>query len=89
MSGGSFDYAYMTIDLFAERLGEKLDNKNFLEPKVLAQLRDIKELAQYMALLMKEVEWFYSGDTTDFTFMDRVKKINTRYLNGEIDDTRN
>ena len=85
MSGGSFNYAYGTVDQFADDLGVRLDefdkadefgDKRYeFEPETLAKLREIERLARYTARLMKEAEWLYSGDTSDASFMKRVGEI--------------
>lgn len=85
MSGGSFNYAYMHTSNFADELGCKLDEfdkvddweqkPNYFEPAVLAKLREIKTLAERAALLMKEAEWLYSGDTGEESFLRRVAAI--------------
>lgn len=85
MSGGSFDYAYGRVDQFADELGVRLDEhdrKNEygetpydFEPATLAKLREIEALARHTAKMMKEAEWLYSGDTSDESFMARVREI--------------
>jgi hypothetical protein len=45
------------------------------EPAVAAKLAEIAALVDYAAKLAKEVEWLYSGDTGEETFMWRVAKI--------------
>ena len=85
MSGGSFNYAYGTVDQFADELGVRLDefdkadefgDKRYkFEPETMSKLREIERLARYTARLMKEAEWLYSGDTGDASFMKRVGEI--------------
>ena len=85
MSGGSFDYAYCRTERFAAELGERLDDPykvdkngyepNFFEAATLTKLREIERLARYVSQLMKEAEWLYSADTSDDSFMERVRKI--------------
>jgi hypothetical protein len=45
------------------------------EPAVAAKLAEIAALVDHAAKLAKEVEWLYSGDTGEETFMWRVQKI--------------
>jgi len=78
MSGGSFDYAYQKVEQFAFDLAYKLDNPNEYDnspPEVIAVLRKIERDVIKTAALMKEVEWLYSSDTGDDTFMERIKEI--------------
>ena len=93
MSGGSFDYAFDRVELFADELKIRLDafdkvdewgeTPNKFEPETLTKLREIEELARYMSRLMKEVEWLYSGDTSDDSFMESVMEIESS--NGRMD----
>lgn len=85
MSGGSFDYAFTKVSQFSEELDLKLRNREKkdtygqklydFEPQVLAKLKEISKLARKMASLMREVEWLYSGDTSEDSFLEEVKKI--------------
>lgn len=87
MSGGAFDYAYSKADAFAYELGNKLDEfdkvndwgekPNSFSAEVMVKLREIQAITTNTAKLMREVEWLYSGDTGENTFMDRVGKIQT------------
>ena len=69
---------------FAEDLRNKLAEQGQVvdgwevgtwEPQVAAKLAEIATLVDYAAKLAKEVEWLYSGDTGEETFMWRVAKI--------------
>ena len=85
MSGGSFNYAYTTVVYFCDDLENKIENNSTVNEfyecygytqDVIDKLKEIKNLAVTIASLMKEVEWLYSGDTGEETFMKRVKVIN-------------
>lgn len=90
MSGGSFNYAFHQVGQFIEELEVKLDNAdkidefgccpNYFEPRVLAKLRNIATMARYTAKLMKEVEWLYSGDIGEDTFMKRIDEICNEFV---------
>ena len=92
MSGGAFDYAYSKADSFAYELGNKLDEfdkvddwggkPNSFSTEVLAKLREIQAITANTAKLMHEVEWLYSGDTGENTFMRRVGDIKASKLDG-------
>jgi len=111
MSGGSFNHAYHYAAGFAEDLRLKLDTwdqpddygdfPNKLEEATRAKLADIAALADFTALLMREAEWLYSGDTSDGSFMRRVASIEAECIHkldtykrncckpeGKIDDER-
>ncbi len=84
MSGGSFDYAYARMHEFAEELRCKLAEQGTIvdgwkigtwEPAVAVKMEKISHIVDYAAKLAKEVEWLYSGDTGEDTFIERVAKI--------------
>ena len=84
MSGGSFDYAYRRMMDFADDLRNKLAEQGQVvdgwevgtwEPAVAVKLEEISHLVDHAAKLAKEVEWLYSGDTGEETFMWQVTKI--------------
>ena len=90
MSGGSFDYAYSKVEFFVDCLEVKLDQHdrvdrfgctpNDYSPVVLDKLRQILLLSRYTAKLMREVEWLYSGDTSEESFMKRVQQIEQGWI---------
>jgi hypothetical protein len=85
MSGGSFNYAYNKVVEFADDLEIKLDQHDKVNeygetpydfsPIILHKLREIEHIARHTANLMKEVEWLYSGDTGENTFLKRISEI--------------
>jgi len=85
MSGGSFNFAYSRVNEFVETLQERLDNieetneygeqPNKFSPEVIQMLREIEQTVRTTALVMKEVEWLYSGDTGEDTFVTNVYDI--------------
>ena len=84
MSGGSFRYAYNHVEQFVEELHNKIDDNDKpnewgdgfgFSPEVLVKLQEAVHIATLSAKLMKEVEWLYSGDTGEDTFLERVAKI--------------
>lgn len=85
MSGGSFGYAYSKVDDFVEQLHERLaraasseDNTEGVGGIDLATARKLEEIVQYVdkaGKLMKEVEWYFSGDNGDESFLRNVRDI--------------
>ena len=76
MSGGSFDYAYSKVNYFVDDLDDRLnDPEEALSPEVMAKLREIKAIAENTAQLMRAVEWLYSGDDGEGTFLRKFKEI--------------
>ncbi len=84
MSGGSFDYAYRHVQDFADALEDRLRRAGVESPdghcefqpslETTAMLQDIAGRARELALLMQAVEWLYSGDTGDESFLDEVAR---------------
>ena len=79
MSGGHFDYSYLRVHQFADELERDLrGDKDWVQgfgPEVLAELELIVNRAREMALVMKEVEWLFSGDTGSDTFIAEIRAI--------------
>lgn len=85
MSGGSFNYAFMSVAQFVDELGVKLDESNeFDDPNVYSELRKIEQLSQLTSKLMKEAEWLYSGDTGEESFMKRVEAIRSEFADVDL-----
>jgi hypothetical protein len=96
MSGGSFRYAYNHVEQFVEELHNKIDDNDKpnewgdgfgFSPEVLVKLQEVVDIATLSAKLMKEVEWLYSGDTVEDTFLERVAKIGGVHLGWQPIDT--
>jgi hypothetical protein len=85
MSGGSFDYAYYKISDFGDSLEAKLlaydpDDWNTefvksLDPSTVALLKQIAKEAQTLGPKARAVEWLFSGDYGEQTFLDVISKI--------------
>lgn len=80
MSGGSFNYAYHHVSSFVYELKNKLDAQQHGEAEkmpdtVLKMLSRISVVAELSSDLMREVEYLFSHDTSEGTFMRRVEKI--------------
>lgn len=91
MSGGSFDYAFTRVNQFADELRIKLENRKKrnewdevcydYSDDVINELTNIKLAAFTLSDLMKEVEWLYSGDISEETFLMNIDEIKQRYIN--------
>lgn len=78
MSGGSFDYAWLRVTKFANDLDERLEDPredDEFQPETITKLREIEKTVRLAGKLMKEVEYLYSGDTGNETFLERVAEI--------------
>ena len=79
MSGGSFNYAYSTVDEFVYQLekfiGENKESEYQYSKEVIKKFEQIIKESERLALLMKEVEWRVSEDTGDDNFLENVKEI--------------
>lgn len=78
MSGGSFNQAWIRAGHFAEGLKELLDHpteEEIFHHETIAKLREIENKVLQAGKLMREVEYLYSGDTGNETFLERVAEI--------------
>lgn len=86
MSGGTFDYAYSRAEVFAEQLEQALreaaaaqpgDEEGPLtfEPAVTAHLHRIALQVRQASALMKEVEWLFSGDNGEESFLRNLAAL--------------
>ncbi len=81
MSGGHFNYAYFHVKDFVETLEKDLGNPSEYEwvgglsKETISALKEIAEEAARMAELMRAAEWLFSGDTSEDTFLDTVKRL--------------
>jgi hypothetical protein len=88
MSGGSFNYAYSHAEEFADKLERKLRDSAeapvrpgdeggpmTFEPAVTARLHHIALQVRQASALMKEVEWLYSGDSGDESFLQNLAAL--------------
>jgi len=78
MSGGSFQYAYTHINLFADELEIKIknnkDDENFND-KTIKELKFVLFQARKLSDSMKAVEWLYSDDIGEESFMEEIHNI--------------
>ncbi len=80
MSGGSFDYVWLRVYEFVNDLAGRIitPNEDF-KPETIAKLREIEKTVRLAGKLMREVEYLYSGDTGNETFLERVAEIERGY----------
>ena len=69
MSGGSYGYNYSTVE--EEYAGRMYD------AEMDALIRDLVPV-------LKAVEWWQSGDTSDDSYRKAVKKFKTKWLSGDV-----
>lgn len=89
MSGGYFcdcGYDYYKVARFADELEEEIQDKkdeyghsyNF-SPEVIeclkAQLSKMRKIAE----IMRHIDYLYSGDHGEDSFMERVKEVEAKY----------
>jgi alanine-alpha-ketoisovalerate/valine-pyruvate aminotransferase len=92
MSGGHFGncgYDYHKLYQFADELEEEIRNNNVEqeygytpnhEPEVIEYLKEQVPKMRKMAEIMRHVDYLYSGDHGDDSFMERVKEVEEKYL---------
>ena len=91
MSGGHFGdcgYDYYKVAQFADELEVEIQDKdkkdeygccyNF-SPEVIEYLLEQLPKMRKMAEIMRHIDYLYSGDHGDDTFMERVKEVEVKY----------
>jgi hypothetical protein len=91
MSGGHFNdcgYIYHRVDQFAYELEEEIQNNNVKDeygytpnhsPEVIEYLEEQVHILHKMADIMRHIDFLYSGDHGDDTFMERVMEVERKY----------
>jgi hypothetical protein len=84
MSGGHFDYGCFRISRFADELKHEIDMNhshdeevhgyNF-DPETITLLKKCHDVIEYAGKLAKEIEWLYSGDHGEDSFIKAISKI--------------
>ena len=86
MSGGHFgDYDYYKVYQFADELEVEIQNNNKPDeygydpynysPETIKYLRKQLRLMRYVAEIMRHIDYLYSGDHGEDSFMHRVKEV--------------
>jgi hypothetical protein len=89
MSGGHFcdnSYPYYKVSQFADELEEEIQDKkdeyghsyNF-SPEVIEYVKEQLPKMRKMAEIMRAVDYLYSGDHGDDSFLLLVKEIEQKY----------
>ena len=97
MSGGHFNdcgYIYHQVGQFAYELEEEIrhngkagtdgDHSNYYpnhSPEVIEYLEEQVHILHKMADIMRHIDFLYSGDHGDDTFMERVMEVENKYGN--------
>lgn len=81
MSGGSFDYKCFVIREFAEELKEKIEcnEESFYSPLIMDVLKECQKSIEMAAELAHHVEWLYSGDHGEESFLKLVNETLEKY----------
>jgi hypothetical protein len=95
VSGGHFGncgYDYYKVSQFADELeqeiatnGLKCEDKYmenfypFFDPETIEYLKDQLPKMRKMAEIMRHIDYLYSGDHGDDSFMERVKEVEEKY----------
>ena len=89
MSGGHFgNYDYYKVSQFADELEEEILNngkedeygyaKNYSQ-ETLEYLGEQVHYLHKLADIMRHIDYLYSGDHGEDTFMERVKEVESKY----------
>lgn len=89
MSGGHFgDYDYYKVSQFADELEQEIANngkvdeygyKREFDPDVIDYLEAQLPKLRKMSEIMRAVDYLYSGDHGDDSFLLRVKEVEAKY----------
>ena len=89
MSGGHFgDYDYYRVAQFADELELSIENngkvdeygdKHNYDPDVIDYLEAQIPKMRKMAEIMRHIDYLYSGDHGDDSFLLRVKEVEAKY----------
>ena len=90
MSGGHFgDYDYYKVAQFADELEVEIQNNNKpdeyeyappnFSPETIKYLRKQLLKMRKMAEIMRHIDYLYSGDHGEDSFMERVKEVEAKY----------
>ena len=84
MSGGSFEYGHFRISGFAEELAMKIHENNTKDEygwsndfckETIERLKHAHHIIEKTGELAKEIEWLYSGDTSDESFCNAYDEL--------------
>lgn len=76
MSGGHFEYKCFQIRDFADMLeADMADNSEEFSLPVMEKLKECHELIEKAAKVAREVEWLYSGDSGEASFLNSIEGI--------------
>ena len=92
MSGGHFNdcgYIYHQVSQFAYELEEEIQNNNKPDeydgyvknyaPEVIEYLEEQVHFIHKMADIMRHIDFLYSGDHGEDSFMNRVQEVERKY----------
>lgn len=91
MSGGHFNdcgYDYYKVAQFADELEQEIATNNTVNeyggkhdygPDVIYYLEAQLPKLRKMAEIMRHIDYLYSGDHGEDSFMDRVKEVEAKY----------
>jgi hypothetical protein len=91
MSGGHFNdcgYIYHRVDQFAYELEEEIQKNNVEQeygytpnhsPEVIEYLEEQVHILHKMADIMRHIDFLYSGDHGEDSFMERVMEVERKY----------
>lgn len=93
MSGGHFNgngYIYHQVSQFAYELEEEIQNNNKPDdeydgyvknytPEVIEYLEEQVHFIHKMADIMRHIDFLYSGDHGEDSFMERVMEVERKY----------
>ena len=73
VSGGSLDYGYLKVEMIVEMFNECIGREKDLDKRRV--LEAFQKHLNMVALVLEELEWYFSGDTGEKEYQKALKHI--------------
>ena len=86
MSGGAFDYSNHDLNYLAEQVQDIVDSEEYIEllndksskTEVLKVLESTVKSIKELAIIIKVIDYFVSGDYSEEDLLDQARKCNLK-----------
>lgn len=93
MSGGSFDYKCFEVTYFSDELKRKIQYNNVpkygwcpnYSDETIKKLEECARIISLVGELAHDIEWLYSGDIGEETFVKNCDEIMSKLYGGKND----
>ena len=85
MSGGHFDYNQYRIEDVAREIEEIIEKNPYdYSPEILEKLKEASWTIHQAAEMAQRIDWFFSGDDGEESFVERWQNEVRRYWNEDL-----